>query len=145
MEAEDYNAFLDSLVIKEGKLICADNKILWKYAENEIIRSIGFIVSTRYENSICLNAKGKKEKNIKDVIESITFVNGNVASWTESSDGGNYCSSSSPFNFICLTGKRNLKYGELCMKKFINGHECRKHNATDVCDNEQCGMSFYAN
>lgn len=97
MEAEDYNAFLDSLVIKEGKLICADNKILWKYAENEIIRSIGFIVSTRYENS------------------------------------------------ICLTGKRNLKYGELCMKKFINGHECRKHNATDVCDNEQCGMSFYAN
>jgi len=145
MNAEDYNTFLDSLVIKEGRLICADNKTLWKYAENETVRYIGLIVSERYENRICLNNTDKKEKDVKEIIESITFVNGNVASWTENSIGGNYCSGSSPYNFICLKGKKNLRYGELCMKKFINGHECRKHNKTDVCDNDQCGMSSYEN
>lgn len=83
MEAEDYNAFLDSLVIKEGKLICADNKILWKYAESETIRGIGLIVSKRCTASACSEkAINSNKNNLKrrEFLKSIIFLNGNAAS-----------------------------------------------------------------
>ena len=70
MNAEDYNVFLDSLVIKEGKLICADNKTLWKYADNETIRFIGITVNQDNRNEICsknspeVQNQNKKLKNL---------------------------------------------------------------------------------
>lgn len=50
MTAEDYGSFLDSLVIKQGELKCADNRILWKYSDNTEIRNIGRLLSEKGNN-----------------------------------------------------------------------------------------------
>ena len=147
MNTEDYNTFLDSLVIREGKLICADNKTLWKYAENETIRFIGITVNQDNRNEICsknspeVQNQNKRLKNLslsekRNLFASITFVNGRAASW-EVSD--------TDLDDDVLVSNPNEKplWKHLCKQNITNGWKCLQvNNKTLKCYKSQCDDLF---
>lgn len=143
MTAEDYEIFLDSLVIKEGKLVCADNDVLWKYSDNEIIRGIGKIVSKRNTADACSTEIIKSNKNNinrREFLKSIMFLNGNAASWSRLTDNEeDICDEDSQYNFVCNQGGNTLKKNHICKRRLWDGNKfgcVQKKN--EECDEAYC-------
>lgn len=150
MNTEDYNIFLDSLVIKEGKLICADNAVLWTYSDNEIIRSIGKLISRSGRNEDCskngTNFKNQNNKlrnlNItekRNLFQSITFVNGKAVSGVLPKENR-----AEIYSFLRETDEEeDPKWNQLCRQKFINGWKCRPiDNNEAYCYEKSCNMGI---